>query len=160
MKKIVDHPVLGHIEYKENSFTGSKSLSLNGAPLKKTSKNTFVTAEGMPVAIKGNYLTGSTLVAGEESVRLVPAVTWYEWALCVSLFLFVIIWGNIPSLCAIVPLVGGAIGGMVSGVMCVCAIIVSKLIPHPALKIIVILAMAGAAFLINFGIGSAIIAML
>ena len=41
-------------------------------------------------------------------------------------FFVVLVWGNSVELCAIFPVVGGAIGGAISGAMSVMALIVSK----------------------------------
>lgn len=39
----------------------------------------------------------------------------FEIVLSALIFVFVMVWGNVPALCAIFPIVGGAIGGGISG---------------------------------------------
>ena len=150
MKQIIDHPIIGHIEYEESNWTGSKSLSINGAPLQKTSKKTFVTPDGTPVEIKGNYLAGSSLIIGQETIRLTPPITWYEIVLTVLLFVFIIVWSNVPALLFVVPIIGGAIGGAITGGLAVLTLFLAKMTPKPILKILVIFGMAAATFLVLF----------
>ncbi len=150
MKQTIDHPVIGHIEYEESNWTGSKSLSINGVPLQKTSKKTFVMPDGMPVEIKGNYLMGSSLLVGQETVRLTPSITWYEIVLTIVLFAFLMVWANVPALFSIVPLIGGAIGGGVTGALAVVTLLLAKMATKPVVKIIIIIGMALVTFLLLF----------
>ena len=150
MKQIIDHPVIGHIEYTESNWTGSKSLSINGITLQKTSKKTFVTPEGIVAEIKGNYLMGSTLIMGQETVRLTPSITWYEIAVTILLFAFIMVWANVPALLLIVPIIGGAIGGAIIGALGVATIFLAKMATHPVFKLLIILGMALATFLLLF----------
>lgn len=117
MQQVVMHDTIGKIEYNENFWTGKKTLSVNDVPLQKISKKDFMLPSGEQFSVCGNYLTGSYLQTATEKIRLTPSVTWYEIALSVLPFLLILIWGNVPALCAIVPVVGGAIGGAISGVL-------------------------------------------
>ncbi len=91
---------------------------------------------------------------------MTPSVTWYEIALSVLPFLLILIWGNVPALCAIVPVVGGAIGGAISGVLSFVNLFIIKGIKSVCLKMLISVCMLGAAFLICFLIGLAILSAL
>ena len=71
-------------------------------------KNTFETADGTKAELKGNFLTGATLTVGENQVRIVNPVKWYEIVMSVLPFILIMIWGNSTALCKIVPVIGGA----------------------------------------------------
>lgn len=88
--------------YTENFWTGKKELTLNGEALQKKDKKTFVVVrEGAErsIGVKGNFLTGVTLVTDTGNIELVKN-KWYDWVL---IFL---------------PLIGVALGifcGMIGG---------------------------------------------
>ena len=160
MQQVVMHDTIGKIEYNENFWTGKKTLSVNDVPLQKISKKDFMLPSGEQVSVCGNYLTGSYLQTATEKIRLTPSVTWYEIALSVLPFLLILIWGNVPALCAIVPVVGGAIGGAISGVLSFVNLFIIKGIKSVWLKMLISVCMLGAAFLICFLIGLAILSAL
>ena len=125
MKKIVMHPEYGRIIYEENIWTGKKSLAVNGKCLKKGRKNVFTLEDGentLYVTLKGNALTGVTATIQGQDIVILPKLSGLDYILCLLPFALIMIWGNSQALCSIIPVVGGAIGGGLSGlagVLCV-----------------------------------------
>ena len=71
MHKSCQHPTYGLIEYDENFFTGSKSLSINGVKLQKAKKDTFVWSNGENkelVSLSGNVVFGVTVFIRDEKI--------------------------------------------------------------------------------------------
>ena len=57
--------------YDENIWTGRKELRINGAPLKKISKNTFQDPDTHePLILKGSLLIGVKIVGKEKTIVL------------------------------------------------------------------------------------------
>ena len=75
------------------------------------------------------------LVIGGETIALVPAATWYEIVCSVLIFAFVLVWGNSVALCSIFPIVGGALGGAVSGAMAIVNLYVMKSVKNIWVKL-------------------------
>lgn len=158
MKININHEELGEIVYEENFWTGRKKVSLNGRELQKTGKKSFVTETGESVEIQGSYLSGALLQKGDASVRLTPPVKWYEIAMSILPFILVMIWGNVVALCEIIPVVGGAIGGGISGLFSVLNLLIIKGVRNVWLKIVISLLTVGIVFGICCGIGYALVA--
>ena len=140
MKTTVCSESFGEIIYEENAWTGKKDLSINGVQLNKTSKKTFEYNNGesvTTVTLKGSVMSGVTATIGDETVKIVTAPQWYEIALSVFIFAFVLVWGNSVALCSIFPIVGGAIGGAISGALAVVNLMVVKNIKNIGGKILV-----------------------
>lgn len=70
--------------YTENIWTGKKELTLNGVALEKRNKKVFVVnrdgAEEL-ITVKGNFITGVTLVEGDGNNIVLAQNKWYEWVL-------------------------------------------------------------------------------
>lgn len=160
MKQIIQHEKLGEIVYQESFWTGKKTIEMNGNTLEKISKTTYKTANGDHVELKGNFFKGATLVIGEDSVRVTPPIKWYEIVLSILPFILIMVWGNSVALCKLVPVIGGAIGGGISALLCCANIIIIKRIDKIWLKIIISIAMLAATFGVCCGIGYAMIAAL
>lgn len=158
MKQVVQHETIGEIVYEESAWTGKKTLTINGEQLQKTSKTTFVKNDGEQVTLNGNFLKGASITVGGETIQVVPAVKWYEIVLSILPFLLIIIWGNVVELCMIVPVVGGAIGGLISGIFSVSNLIIIKRVDKLWLKILISVGMLAATFLICWAIACAILA--
>ncbi len=129
MQTIVKHEKYGEILYKESAWTGKKELWLNGAKINETSKNEyvyFVDSKPVYVKLKGNEMLGVTVTIGSETIRLVNAPKWYEIVLPLFFFSLVMVWGSVPTLCAIIPIVGGAIGGAINGVCLILSMYLMK----------------------------------
>ena len=76
--------------------------------------------------IEGSYLGGAKLLINNETIEIVPKPKWYEIFLSVLPFVFLMVWGNNVALCAIFPVVGGAIGGALGGLGVVFSLLYMK----------------------------------
>ncbi|MBQ2757035.1 MAG: hypothetical protein IJF31_00995 [Clostridia bacterium] len=129
MKTVITHPTYGKIALEEGFFSGKKQLFINGAPLRRQNKTTFIyeSENGpMPAIIKGSFATGTSLLLCGETIALSPRTRWYEYVLCAFIFVFIMIWGNSATLCAIFPVVGGALGGGISGAAMITSLALMK----------------------------------
>ena len=157
MKVVIQHDTYGEIVYNESFWVGKKSLTINGVEATKISKKEFQMPDGTTAQIQGNFLYGACLLIGSESIRLTPKIKWYEIALAIIPFVLIMVWGNVVALCKIVPVVGGAIGGGISGLLSVLGLVLIKSVKPVWLKILIAVAVAGVTFGICCGIGYAIL---
>ena len=127
MNYTVNDERLGRIDYQENFWTGKREIVINGRPLKKGKNNTvFEYSDGetvRTVKVKGNVITGMSITMDGVTAEVIKKPKWYEFALSAIIVAFIMVWGNSPELFAILPLIGGAIGGGVSA-MWACAYLV------------------------------------
>ena len=110
MKEYVWHPAYGEIVYSESFWTGKKTLTLGGTAARSVSRKAF-DHNGTKINVKGSYYTGISLQIGNDTVTVTPKPKWYEIVLAILPLFFLLTWGNSAFLCAIFPIVGGAIGG-------------------------------------------------
>lgn len=157
MKETIQHEKYGEIVYDENFWTGRKSLSMGGVPLTKISKKDFQTESGSIGTVKGSFLFGASLYIEGETIRLTPTVQWYEIVLAILPFILIMVWGNTVALCKIVPVVGGALGGGLSGLFSILSLFTMRSVKPIWAKILIGIAFIGGAFGICCGIGYAII---
>jgi hypothetical protein len=153
MKASTHHVGYGQIEYNENFWTGKRELTVGGQKLLKKKKNvyTFNSETGnLDCRIKGSFLTGATLHIDQDVIQLSESCKWYEIFCSVFIFAFVLIWGNIPDLCEIIPIVGGAIGGGISGLGACVSLFLMKRTKNAGLKLLVWLGMFVATILLCF----------
>lgn len=155
MKAIVTHETYGEIIYEESALTGKKSIAIGGAQLESLSKKEFKLQDGGVATVNGNVMIGASLNVNGETISLTPKVKWYEILLCILPLILTLTWGNIPQLCLIVPLVGGAIGGAIGGVFSVIGFYVMRIVKPVGYKILIALASLGLTFGICCGIGFA-----
>ena len=150
MKSKVLHPVYGEIIYDENFWTGSKSLYVNGVKLNKISKNTFGgQSDFAPIwTVSGNVISGVKVVVNGETIVVDKKPAWYDIVLSSLIFILIMIWGNSVALCSIVPVIGGAIGGGISGIMLATNLIIIKKQSSILKKILITLGMMAATFVI------------
>ncbi len=149
MKVKTKHETIGEIEYCESAWTGKKQLSINGQNLEKVNKTTYklVTEEKEVVAkFEGNYLVGSKLTIDNQTVQLTPAIKWYELVLSLMIVALICVWGNVVQLCMIVPIIGGAIGGAISGFFAMVNLLVMKATPKIWAKILIWIGFMGLTF--------------
>ena len=149
MKESVIHPEHGAIVYDENIFSGKVNLFINGVYARPFSKKEFLFEE-KKVVIKGSFLTGVTLVIGGESIEISPKPKWYEILLAILPFAFLLVWGNDTELCAIFPVVGGAIGGGLGGLGMSVSLFLMKKTKSPLYKALIGLGCFAAIILIAF----------
>ena len=160
MKSVIQHERLGEITYEESAWTGKKTLSINGHPLDKTAKNMFRTYDGETIELKGNFFRGTKAFIGTETIILTAPCKWYEYVLAALPFILIMIWGNSPALCAIIPAVGGAIGGLIAALFVVGILAICRKVKNVFLKILIAIVMTGLCFLVCYLIALAMLAAL
>ena len=163
MKVIVENKKYGIIEYNENFWTGKKEIYVDGRLLKKQTKDKYVyrtDEEELVVRIKGNYLSGVTLTIIDTYVEIIPKTTPVEYILAILPLIFVIVWGNSPYLCSIFPVVGGAIGGGIAGLIGAVGILFMKKTKSVIEKILVGLVALAVAVLTCFIVAVSILSAL
>ncbi|MBE6666573.1 MAG: hypothetical protein E7603_10265 [Ruminococcaceae bacterium] len=155
MTVTVSHEVYGQIVYNENIWNGKIEITVNGTKLTKIKRTKFIYDNGetkIDVTVKGNALMGAKLIIGDETIPVGKAPAWYEIACSISIFVIVTAWGNNPILCSIFPIVGGGIGGGISGLMAVLNLHAMKSKKRIAVKLGIWLAMLIATFAILFAL--------
>lgn len=160
MKKIINHEIYGEICYSESEWTGRKKLTVNGRELQKDSKKTFLLIkDGKTISIeqKGSFFSGVSLVIDNETIEITKPCKWYEFALAIIPFAFVIIWGNIPASVNIFPVVGGAIGGGITALIGIYGLSVSSKMKKWYFKVLVGVCAAALSILICYLIAIAIL---
>lgn len=116
MKEIKESK-FGKIIYEESFWTGKKTITIGEIVLTNVSKTEFEyeeNGEKVKVELIGNFFKGISLKIKEEFVEITSKTKWYETTFAILPFIFDIIWGNVPVLCSIFPVVGGAIGGAIT----------------------------------------------
>ena len=140
MKALATHPEIGEIMYEESFWTGRKALTINGTRLTKIDKTHFAYSENdqtVTVTLKGSIMTGVTININGQSIAIIPKPEWYVLTISILMFAFVVIWGSSPSLCEIFPMIGGALGGIVSALFAMTNILITTNIKKPILKLLV-----------------------
>lgn len=160
MENTVHSEKFGEIVYDENFWTGKKKITINGEELEKVSRKEFKTKSGEQVLIKGNFVFGAKLEIGGETVQVIPTVKWYEIVLAIIPFLLIMIWGNSVPLVRLVPVVGGAIGGGISGLFSAASLCLMKSVKPLWLKILIGVIFIGVTFGVCCGIGIVIVSLL
>ena len=153
MRSIMQHETLGPIVYEENFWTGKKNILINNTPLIKQKKKLYLYSDGTTsktVHVMGNFVTGTKLVIDGETIEITPRAKWYEIACSIFIFALNMIWGNSVALCSIFPIVGGAIGGGISGIIAMGNLLAMKSVKSVALKLVIWLAMLAAMLFICF----------
>ena len=153
MQSIIQHDTVGTIVYEESFWSGKKTLMINNVPLVKQNKKTYLwTQDGVTktVTLTGNFVTGAQLNVDGNSICITAPSKWYEIALAVMIFMMNIIWGNSVELCSIFPIVSGAIGGAVSGLIAFSYLLAAKYVKNIFLKLLIWLGMFIGMFVICF----------
>lgn len=159
MKEIIQHPTYGEIVYEESFWTGKRSLIIGGAPAEKRTKTEYVFGDDKTlVFIKGNYLYGISLVIKGETIEITPKPRWYEIAVAAIPVVLAIVWGNSPVLCAILPMLGGALGGGLSALFGLTALMQMKKQPKLLNKLLIGLGIVAAWTVISVLVASALVA--
>ena len=149
MKAVIQHPTYGEIIYAENFWSGKKALTVNGLDTPLSPKKECV-IDGKKAVVKGGYLTGVNLCIESETVAVVSKPKWYEVVLAVIPFIFLMIWGNSKELCSIFPVVGGAIGGGLGGLVAVISLFYMKKSNSLMAKILTAICVLAITVLIAF----------
>lgn len=159
MERHIQHPVYGEIIYNENFWSGKKTIKINGIEAKHVSKNTFEFEEKR-ILIQGNDVMGVSMFIDHKIIQISPKPTWYEILFAVLPFAFLLIWGNSSALCAIFPVVGGAIGGALGGVASILSLTFIKRSPSVITKILIGIAAFVITVLIAFVLALALLQVL
>ena len=130
--------------YTESVWTGKKTLTVGGSFPTPLGKNRYMIG-GEEATLVGNAITGVHMQVGEEKIWLIPKPKWYETLLAFLPFILIMVWGNSPELCAILPMVGGAVGGAVGGVFMVISVMKMRSATTVLKKILTGLALTVAA---------------
>ena len=159
----LQHETFGPIVYDENVWTGKRRIFINGTEIKKIKKNLYEYQNGeekLNVSVKGNFISGIKLIIGAETIDVERAANWYE-ALCSGLiFALILVWGNSVELCSIFPIIGGAIGGAVSGLMAFFNLLWMKSTDGVAKKLLIWVGMLVATVMICYVLALLYIALL
>ena len=94
-----------------------------------------------------------------QVVELTPSVKWYEYLLSILPFVLIMVWGNSVELCLLVPVVGGAVGGLVSAIFCMVNLFVIKKFKPWWIKVLISIATLGLTFLVCYLIALIILAI-
>lgn len=119
MQTVMQHDTYGTITYDEGFWTGKRTVTVGGVPLKKIDRKHWEcewNGVALPASIKGNTMTGVTLTLGEENITIVPRPAWYVLTMSILTLVFIIAWGSSVELVKIFPIFGGAVGGLIAGV--------------------------------------------
>ena len=159
MTQIIQHATRGTIVYNESFWTGKKSLTVNGVNAQSISKQEFL-IDGERALITGSSFTGITLQIGGESIVLLPKTAWYEYVLAILPILFLLTWGNSPALCAIFPVIGGAIGGAIGAILSMTSLLLMKKSRTPIVKLLIGIGMFAVTLLLGFLLASLFLMMI
>ena len=157
MKSEITNQNYGKILYTESFWTGKRTLFVEGKMLEKSGKKEFTMPDGKIGVLKGNTLTGVSLCVGVDVISLTPKLKWYEVVFSILPFIFIMVWGNSTALCAIFPVVGGAIGGGIAGLCVAGNLFLVKLTNNIFLKILISLIVFAACVFACYGIAMAIL---
>ena len=149
MTEFINHPTYGDIVYTENFWVGKKTLTVNGLAAQPTSKKSFL-INGQQATVKGSWFTGATLCIGSETIELARKPKWYEVVLAILPLIFLLTWGNSSHLCAIFPVVGGAIGGALGGIAGCTSMLFMKKSSSPIARVLIGLGDFAVTILIAF----------
>ena len=153
MRSVIQTQKYGEIVYEEGFWTGKRKVNVGGTELTKINKKTFVgeiNGERIGVAISGNYISGVFIDINGEKFRVTESAKWYDYLIAFIWLIPYFVWANSPVLCAILPIVGGGLGGGIAGVFAASAVGVIKTNKNIAAKIGISFAFFTATILVNF----------
>ena len=160
MRNVVTSEKYGQIVVEESFWTGKKKLYINGEELVSVVKNSFLyktEEKNISVRINGNFLLGVSISIEDEVITVTEKTKWYEFMLAILPFIFVIIWGNVPDLFDIFPVVSGAIGGLITIAFAYLNIGSMKSTKNPLYKLLIGLGIGIASIFVCYLIAIAII---
>lgn len=153
MRSVIQTQKYGEIVYEESYWTGKRKVNVGGTEFKKINKKTFVgeiNGERIGVAISGNYISGVFIDINGEKFRVTESAKWYDYLIAFIWLFPYFVWANSPVLCAILPIVGGGLGGAIAGVFVASALGIIKTNKNIAAKIGISFAFFAATILVNF----------
>lgn len=116
MKHIINHSTYGEIVYEESFWTGKKNITINNEKFLKINKKNYSgklneeDLEPTIIELNGTYLMGVTLRIDSKIIEVVPKIKWYEFILVLLPFVIDMILSFVPVL----PILGGALGGLIT----------------------------------------------
>ena len=158
MKTVVQNEKYGEFVVDENVWTGKIKVFLNGKEMAKVDKTRYLIEEKKYIDFTGNSIKGLYMTVDNQTTQVTAPAKWYEIALSVLIFVVILIWGNSLTLCSIVPVVGGAIGGGLSAMLAVVNLFVMRGIKNVALKLLAFVGIFAVTFGLCAAIGTAILA--
>lgn len=158
MKTVVQNEKYGKFVVDENVWTGKIKVFLNGKELAKVDRTRYLIEEKKYIDFTGNSIKGLYMTVDNQTTQVTAPAKWYEIALSVLIFVVILIWGNSLTLCSIVPVVGGAIGGGLSAMLAVVNLFVMRGIKNVALKLLAFVGIFAVTFGLCAAIGTAILA--
>lgn len=158
MKTVVQNEKYGEFVVDENVWTGKIKVFLNGKEFAKVDKTRYLIEEKKYIDFTGNSIKGLYMTVDNQTTQVTAPAKWYEIALSVLIFVVILIWGNSLTLCSIVPVVGGAIGGGLSAMLAVVNLFVMRGIKNVALKLLAFVGIFAVTFGLCAAIGTAILA--
>ena len=81
---------------------------------------------------------------------MTESAKWYDYLIAFIWLIPYFVWANSPVLCAILPIVGGGLGGAVAGVFLATGLLLIKSNKNIAAKIGISFAFFAATILVNF----------
>lgn len=162
MRQEITHETLGKIVYEENTLSGTRTIYINDVLLQKVNKTTYkriIDGQEQLVYVNGNVFTGLSIKVDDINVQVVPKTMWYEYVMFLIPFVLIMIWGNVVALCEIIPVIGGAIGGAISGVFGVIGFFIAKRTNNVLYKLLIALATTAVVFGICAALGYAVVGL-
>ncbi len=135
MIRTIQHPTYGAIVVNQNFWTGGCQITINGETLQKKSSRVYVAQSGEEVHLVGSGLSGFALNIRGELIPIEEKTKWYEYILAFFPLFFIIVWGNVPPLYTMLPVVSGAIGGAIAGLLGAVALVLMKKAHNPLVKV-------------------------
>ena len=164
MTKEFTDPVYGKVVYNEKFFSGRKTIYINGIASTKISAKNYNIRLGdenyIYAYIVGNDFSGKKLMIDSREYQISHKFAWYETLLFIAFFVLFFIWGNSPTLCAVVPIVGGLIGGAIIGLCSALFLMILGKVHNRVARLAIIFAYFGATFGTLFLIAMQILANL
>lgn len=161
MKRIIKTKDGKEVIYNMNDLTGSVSIIYDNKPTQKIDKKLYSVSgqkETFYISTKGNYFSGFSVVVDGYEYEVTKGMSWYESILIFVPFILTMAIGNI-SWFALNGFyyVGGFIGGAISGLFVGLSLIFCTKTNKHLFRLLIILCAIVLAFLICWGLGSAII---
>lgn len=144
----------GHISYYERPFQGTRIIKIKDEELKRIDKYKYTYGKDKrKVEVFGNFLSGINLEINGQFIEILPAPKIREYLICAIPFFLLTLWGSIPFLTNIIPLLGSVWGAAINAGLFVIVLIIERMNYKLLNKIIVISIFTLISFLICFLIG-------
>jgi len=153
----------GKIIYDESIWTGKKEITIDGRQLSKLKRNSYRYYDGEKdvfVQLKGSFLSGVSFIIEGRTIRVTEKPKWYEQVLAWFTLVFILVWGNIPTLFMIFPVISGAIGGALAGVTACFSLLAMRQTKKPLLKVLIGIGCSLTCIFVCFILGLYAVALL